>query len=420
MQNSDKLHFKKSELTNGHFLYTQKSNQLATFVRIVIPIGNAHAHIGNKYCNDGYFHFLEHMCFERSNKYLDKSEYNNLLAKTGSRQNAWTDAFYTEFSFEAPAQTFHIAFSAFLDHLISPAFISEDIELEKGIIINERTQRKFFPGTDKLSQYILTKWMDCNYYSREQIFGDDQTLEAITPELLQLNHQYYFSNPISIFIAGTFDLTTVTNELSKIPKILAFKALETKINYPSWTNKKWHEYISTDIDTYTIYFGGIFNNYNVNDVWGIDFILQLLTHEEFGTLQNWIRKDNGWSYGLEPDIEYEKDRMIWSIKIPLNSYSVVKEIRTKIHKRIQTTIVDSDLIALTRERLLLQTSFDYETISSRLDRAVFAINTAGYVQTQTDYKTWLAKVDKNYIATLYTKYFTPEHMGEFLAVPKTV
>ncbi|PIR57298.1 MAG: hypothetical protein COU72_01695 [Parcubacteria group bacterium CG10_big_fil_rev_8_21_14_0_10_41_35] len=155
-------------------------------------------------------------------------------------------------------------------------------------------------------------------------------------------------------------------------------------------------------------------------MWGIDFILQLLTHEEFGTLQNWIRKDNGWSYGLEPDIEYEKDRMIWSIKIPLNSYSVVKEIRTKIHKRIQTTIVDSDLIALTRERLLLQTSFDYETISSRLDRAVFAINTAGYVQTQTDYKTWLAKVDKNYIATLYTKYFTPEHMGEFLAVPKTV
>lgn len=418
MKNTDKLHFEKTILTNGHILYTQKNALPVTLIRLVIPVGNAHAHKGNQNCDEGFFHFLEHMCFERSENHTDKSEYNNLLAKTGSSQNAWTDVFYTEYNFEAPAHTFHTSFPAFLDHLIKPAFMSEDIELEKGIVINERNQRKFFPGTDELSQYTLTKWMNGSYYPREQIFGSDLSLNTLTPELLKKIHLYYFSEPISIFVAGTFELSTLLKELGNLPKVTDTKPLTINVNLPAWCNKKWHQFASTDIDVPTIYLGGIFNNYNVTDVWGVYFILQLLTHEEFGTLQTWIRKDNGWSYGLEPDVDYERDRITWGIKIPVNSESIVHKIRTEIHERIRITLENSDFITTTKERLLLQTCFDYETISSRLDNAVSVLSIAGYIPTEADYKIWLEGVDGEYIKTLYKKYFTPEHIGEFLAVPK--
>ena len=94
------------------------------------------------------------------------------------------------------------------------------------------------------------------------------------------------------------------------------------------------------------------------------------------------------------------------------------KIRTEIHERIRITLENSDFITTTKERLLLQTCFDYETISSRLDNAVSVLSIAGYIPTEADYKIWLEGVDREYIKTLYKKYFTPEHIGEFLAVPK--
>ena len=80
----DKLRFEKTVLPNGHILYTQVSDLPVTYARIVIPVGNSHAHTGNTDCNEGYFHFLEHMCFEPSKNYQDKLVYQNLLAETGS------------------------------------------------------------------------------------------------------------------------------------------------------------------------------------------------------------------------------------------------------------------------------------------------------------------------------------------------
>ena len=141
MINQDKLRFEKTVLPNGHILYTQVSDLPVTYARIVIPVGNSHSHTGNTDCDGGYFHFLEHMCFEPSKNYQDKLAYQNLLAETGSSQNAWTDAFYTAYMFEAPAETFTMSFPAFLDHIVSPAFNDSDITLQKGIITNERTQR---------------------------------------------------------------------------------------------------------------------------------------------------------------------------------------------------------------------------------------------------------------------------------------
>lgn len=164
---------------------------------------------------------------------------------------------------------------------------------------------------------------------------------------------------------------------------------------------------------------GIFNEYAVETVWGMEFILQLLTHEEFGTLQTWIRKEKGWSYGLEPDLEYEKDRMVWGIKIQVNSVEVVQEIRNEIHNRIESACTNSELISSTKNRLLLQSSFDYETITSRLDKVVNSLYTTGYLSTEQDYKNWLSNtVNESYIAHLYSRYFTKDVIGEFVAVPK--
>ena len=127
MVQQDKLHFEKFDLNNGHVLYVQQSNLPVTFVRILIPVGNAHSHTDNLGCDEGYFHFIEHMCFERSVTYPDKKAYQEILSVTGSSFNAWTGPLITDYNFEAPAETFATTFPAFLNHIVSPVFNTDDI-----------------------------------------------------------------------------------------------------------------------------------------------------------------------------------------------------------------------------------------------------------------------------------------------------
>jgi predicted Zn-dependent peptidase len=419
MKLQDKLHFETTTLPNGHILHTQPSDLPVTYVRISVPVGSAHSHSGNANCAGGYFHFLEHMCFERSELNPDKTKYTELMSRTGSSQNAWTDAFYTVYNFESPAHTFTKVFSAFLNKIIKPLFLQEDIAIQRNIIINERNQRKYYPGEDSLSQYVMTKWMNSSYYSKEQLFGADNDLSSLTPEKLRLLHNYYFNQPICIFVAGTFNLDIVKAELSKLPIPNKKSNLLPHVQIPIWSNQNYNSYECSDIDRPVYHLGGIRSDFTVEDFWAVDFILQMLTHEEFGTLQNWIRKEKGWSYGLEWNLEFEKDRIIWSIKIPLESSEIAEKIRAEIHTKIKSTVENSTFITATRDRLLLQMCFDYETIASRLDIAVMTYNLIGSVSTEQNYRTWLTNtVSDKYIINIYKKHFAPEHTGEFLALPK--
>jgi predicted Zn-dependent peptidase len=359
------------------------------------------------------------MCFERSHQYHDKVFYRQLLSEGGASQNAWTGATTTDYSFEAPSQTFHHSFEAFLDHLINPLFHQDDIDLQKGIITNERLSRKYYPGEDELSQYALTKWMNVEYYSKEQLFGSDQSLVAIKPETLHTLHRYYFEQPISVFVSGTFNKETLITQLSALPQVTNNSQLLPRTNIPTWKNKSFHEFLTSEIDTPTYYIGAINPSFNLEEMWSVDFILHLLAHEEFGTLSTWIRQEKGWSYGLLYELDFDVDRIVWSLKIPLSNQSLVAIIRKELPDRIKESISSDTHVEATKKRLLLQTSFDLETLRSRLDAAVTSIVQTERIVPESEYRNWLEEtVTVSYLESVYAKYFAPKVVGEFLAVPK--
>lgn len=420
MQKQDRLKFNKIDLQNGYSLFMQESHLPVVYARIVVPVGNAHAHTDNQDCFEGCFHFLEHMCFESSVQFPNKNDYQNLLIKTGSSQNAWTDSITTDFNFEAPAETFHTAFPAFLDHLTSPLFNPDEIAVERDIIINERTERKYFPGFDELSQYEQIGWMNVLYYSRDQLFGSDESLDLITPEALKKLHRYYFSQPVQIFVVGTFDTEKLVEQLAVLPPVVQQAWLTTKRNVPTWQNRNFHEFACADIDMYIYHLGGVFTDFSIENAWVIDFMLELLSHEEHGSLQNWIRKEKGWSYSIEHSLIFDTDRMVWTIKVPVSEREVVDQIRTELTDRIKVTIADENFIEATKNRLLLRTNFDLETLSSRLNAAILTHSLTGRIITESEYRAWLQDtVTPAYIETAYTKYFHSDVTGEFLAVPKS-
>lgn len=118
-------------------------------------------------------------------------------------------------------------------------------------------------------------------------------------------------------------------------------------------------------------------------------------------------------------MDFDSNRLIWTIKIPLSTSEIASTIRKELSARIANTITNKELIAATQNRLLLQTNFDLETLSSRLDAAVMSLSFTEQVATEADYKNWLKNiVSSSYINDVYQELFSPEVIGEFLALPK--
>ena len=81
---------------------------------------------------DGVAHFLEHKMFEQEN---GKNSLD-VLTSLGVNANAYTTNNYTTYLFEA-TDNFYPALDELMDYVQNPYFTDENVEKEKGIIIQE-------------------------------------------------------------------------------------------------------------------------------------------------------------------------------------------------------------------------------------------------------------------------------------------
>ena len=417
----DKLAFQKTLLKDNVTLYRQDTPLPITHIRIMVPIGTAHSHPDNAGFRYGCAHFLEHMCFERSEHYQDKSAFEKLIAESGAKQNAWTDSYFTEYYLEAPAETATAVLPAFLDHVFSPHLHEDDIAIERGIIKNERDQRKYYPGSDELSQYRYSSWQRSSYYPKDQIYGADDDLAAMTPELLRHVHSYYHTLPIEVFIGGTVTDVILEQLTTHIPdRLPASTPLSTRIDTLTWGQREYHTFVCKDISDPVYHCGNLSTHNTPERLCALSFILDMLCESESGSLQKWIRKEKGWSYGVYTEMTSDKHRLGWEITIPLSDHTVTDTIRQELPGRIKQTIQDKDLFEQTKRRVALQSCFNFETLSSRIDTVTGTFRVYDTLLTEKRFADWLEALTLEEIEQMHAELFTFETAGEFLAVPPIV
>src|ERR1700733_10541623 len=93
----------------------------------------------------GISHFLEHFLFKGTKKYPSALAISSLIDSIGGEMNANTGKEHTQFYIKAASQHLELIFEVLSDMIQNPLFDAEELEREKGVIVEEINMYKDLP-----------------------------------------------------------------------------------------------------------------------------------------------------------------------------------------------------------------------------------------------------------------------------------
>ena len=162
----------------------------------------------------GYSHFLEHLVF-KSTRHFGYNEISSHISDLGGTLNAYTDFDCTCYYLLLPSEYLNEGLKVLAELAIHPTFGSEDVKLEKDIIIEEMEQTKNDPEMDFLS-FIQDSAFQ-NSPLRRPVLGTKSSLsKAGLKELRAFHSAYYRPQNSFLVVGGDFDPKTSAAAIDKI------------------------------------------------------------------------------------------------------------------------------------------------------------------------------------------------------------
>ena len=414
----DRLIFKNKKLKNGMNVYAKHMDVPFATAWVYVPVG--HANNTGKVL-PGTAHFLEHVACNRSRLYPKKNQFKKKVELNGGDLNAATGSLQTEYYMSIRSDLFKEAFKGFISQVFEPLIDKDDIKQETGIILNEsKMKNKWYPAYDELGHHVRTKWRHDAMFSPRQRLGNRNDFKKMNVAHLKHFHEGYFDPRTYIIVGGNFDEKVVFDVLSKIKT--KKHNLPIKIDQVRWANKEYHEKKFSDINRFIYHMGGIVPEHDMMTKIGIEFIGSLLTNNTHGVLMQWLRDELSWCYDIDFDYEYYNNPHInnqWELQVPLNNRKQVQFVRKEIHKIILKAINDKKLVSTEVERQKSSNLFSYQTLRSILSEADGMLGFGGQLYTEKELLKALERCkDTSFLNEIYKKYWSPEVVGEFLAIPK--
>ncbi len=183
------------------------------------------ANTGSRYekeKQEGLAHFFEHMVFKGTKNFPTAKILAETLDSVGADFNAFTSKEYTGYYVRSAANNFSLALNVLSDMLFQPELKQDDINREKGVIIEELNMYK-----DNPSSHIADVFEQMVFKGRDlahPIIGRKETINSFTTQDFQdfLKKYYGPENLLLVVAGGLKDLAKSEAELlGQIEKALA-------------------------------------------------------------------------------------------------------------------------------------------------------------------------------------------------------
>jgi predicted Zn-dependent peptidase len=367
----------------------------------------------------GAAHMLEHNCCNRSERYSENGSFKKFVELNGGMTNATTFMRSTQFIAEVPYQHMHATWDGLVSQVFEPIFKAHNTKLEATIISNERNDERWYPAGNELGHYLSTHVYFDHLVSLRQTMGSDKDLEAFTPALLRHYHRYYFSPKVYAIVAGEIDSDYVCETLERIPT----EVIEMPIHFetPRWVKKEYHERKFRDVGRWEYRLSAMFHEpLDVSTIEAINFILEYMANTTHGPLYEWLRTRKGITYDTNPSQCVNEFCHGWTVLFPMSNRSHVKYVRDNVYKQMRKALRDRERLNLEADRILNGRIFNLQTIGSQVDVAQNDLRYFDRIVTETEINGYINKMrNVDFVQTIYNRYFAPEHVGEFCAVPES-
>ncbi|MDP3988823.1 MAG: pitrilysin family protein [bacterium] len=204
----------RKKLSNGmRIILAPEKDARASTVLVLVDTGSKYE---NKKTN-GLSHFLEHMCFKGTNTRPKAIDISALLDGLGSSYNAFTGQEYTGYYAKVAPGHIHDAIDIVSDLYLNPTFPKEEIEKEKGVIVEEINMYEDMPSRKVWDLIMETLYGD--QPAGWNIAGTPELVRSFTrKDFIKYREQHYVAEATTVVVAGKFDEKKVLEDIKMLFK----------------------------------------------------------------------------------------------------------------------------------------------------------------------------------------------------------
>lgn len=151
--------------------------------------------------NGGVSHFVEHLLFKGSKKRPTSKKISETIDRVGGYINAYTTEDHTCYYVKLPKKHLHLGFDVLADIIINPLFKHEEIERERGVIIEEMNVYR-----DDPARYVgdfTGELLWPHSPLRTNVIGKESVIKSITKkQIITYYKKLYAPNNIVVSVSG--------------------------------------------------------------------------------------------------------------------------------------------------------------------------------------------------------------------------
>ena len=227
------MNFKKKILKNGlRIIAVPIKGAPSVTVMSLIEAGSKYE---NKE-NNGLSHFLEHMCFKGTTRRPKSIDISKEFDAMGAQNNAFTSQEFTGYWGKAHPKHTDKLIDLISDMYLHPTFPADDLEREKGVIIEEINMYEDLPMRNVHDVWGALLYSD--QPAGRTILGPAGNIRAFTRDhFVNYRKKHYVSDATAMIIAGDVDASDIFKKVEKAFKEIPVGKKATKQKVAEKQNK---------------------------------------------------------------------------------------------------------------------------------------------------------------------------------------
>jgi predicted Zn-dependent peptidase len=302
--------------------------------------------------NSGLSHFLEHMFFKGTKKRPTTLKISGGLDSIGAEFNAFTGKEYTGYYVKSQKAKFGIALDILSDMLINSKFEQEEIDRERGVIMEELNMYE-----DNPMMYIEDVFEGCLYGDTpagwDTIGFKENILKLQRKDFLNYFSSQYGVKSMGLFVAGDFEEKNIKKELNEKFAGIKKNNYKNKIKVVEKQKEPCFKVKRKKTDQMTISLG--FRSFPAGHK--DEMILKLLSIILGGSMSSRLfielRERGGLAYYVHSGAEFYSDSGYISVQagIPKNKLKESMEVILDQYKLLKTEMVSKEEITKAKDLL---------------------------------------------------------------------
>ncbi|MEO8638061.1 MAG: pitrilysin family protein [Candidatus Taylorbacteria bacterium] len=356
------MKFKRKVLKNGVRVVTVNLKDNPTVTVLVM------VEAGSKYetkPENGISHFLEHMCFKGTKNRPKAIDIVRELDSVGAQYNAFTSQEFTGYYAKSNPKHVGKILDVVSDLYLNPLLPVEEIEKEKGVIVDEIAMYEDLPMQEVHN--VFEELLYGDQPAGWKITGSKETVRAVTREkLLTYRSRHYVPVATTIIVSGNFNegkiLEDINSKFGSIPGNKKHDKLKVKESQSGPALKL--EYKKTD-QSHIILGVRAFNTYDKKNA-----ILRVLSAVLGGGMSSRLfqklRDQMGIGYYVQASTDASTDHGQFSVAIGTDVSKVEKAIVAILEelKRMKEELVPASELQKAKDYLIGNMHLSLETSDS--------------------------------------------------------